>query len=214
MDGDDKPMAIILSDADILAIERGDYNFLNNKGAKYYAEEDYERAIEYYRLAATMGSAHSISNLGYCYMYARSIAKNMSLAIAYFKIAAEKNNVDAQYKLGNIYEKGADGVEKNEELAIYYYTLAIRTINGSYEEEPERYPSLYLCVAQAHMPGGMMICDLKAAYQFLQIARRGYEIEKAEGIKYHTWALEKTLRLLEDSCFDSIREEMAEEDDD
>lgn len=202
-------MAIILTDTDVLAIERGDDIFLNNKGAKYYAEGNYERAIEYYRLAAAMGNVHSISNLGYCYMYARSIEKNMSLAMAYFKIAAEQNNVDAQYKLGNIYEKGADGVEKNEELAIYYYTLAIQTIDESYEEKPERYPSLYLCVAQAHMPGGKMICDLKAAYQFLQIARRGYEIEKAEGIKYHTNALEATLRLLEDPCFDRIREEVA-----
>ena len=205
-------MAIILTEADILAIERGDYDFLNNKGAKYYTEADYESAIEYYRLAAAMGCVYSISNLGYCYMYARSIEKNMPLAMAYFKIAAQKNNIDAQYKLGNIYEKGADGIEKNEELAIYYYTLAIQTINDSYVEEPERYPSLYLSVAKAHMPGGIMICNLKDSYRFLQIARRGYEIEKAEGVKYHTDALEATLRLLEDQCFDSIREEMAEEE--
>ena len=213
MKGDEKSMAIILTDADVLAIQRGDDYFLNNKGAKYYVEGNYERAIEYYRLAAAMGNVQSISNLGYCYMYARSIEKNMSLAMAYFIIAAEKNNVDAQYKLGNIYETGADGVEKDEELAIYYYTSAIRTINESYEE-PERYPSLYLRVAQAHMPGGMMICDLKAAYQFLQIARRGFEIEKTEGIKYHTDALKATLRLLEESCFDNFREEPDEEDDD
>ncbi len=206
-------MATTLTKADILAIERGDCNFLNNKGAKYYNDGNYSHAIEYYRLAAAMGCVHSISNLGYCYMYARSIEKNMSLAMAYFTIAAKMNNVDAQYKLGNIYEKGAYGVEKNEELAIYYYTLAIRTINESYEEDPERYPSLYLCVAQAHMPGGMMISDLKTAYRFLQIARRGYEIEKAEGIQYHIEALEETLRLLEAPCFDSIREEMAEEED-
>lgn len=207
-------MATILTKADIFAIERGDYHFLNNKGAKYYANEDYASAIEYYRLAAAMGCTHSISNLGYCYMYARSIEKNIPLAMAYFKIAAQKNDIDAQYKLGNIYEKGVDSIEKDEELAVYYYTLAIQTIHESYDEEPERYPSLYLCVAKAHMPGGMMICSLKDAYQCLQIARRGFELEKAEGVKYHFKALEETLRLLDDPCFDCIREEMAEEAED
>lgn len=205
-------MSVVLTKADLLAVESGDFDFLNNKGAMYYAEEDYESAIEYYRLAAAMGSVHAISNLGYCYMYARSIEKNMSLAMAYFKIAAQKNDVDAQYKLGNIYEKGAAGVEQDEEMAIYYYTMAIRTINGSYNEDPERYPSLYLSVAKAHMPGGMLFCSLKDAYLLLQIARRGFEIEKAEGVKYHLAALAETVRLMEDPCFDSIREEMEEEE--
>lgn len=207
-------MAVKLTKADQLAIERGDSHFLNDKGAKYYVDGDYESAVEYYRLAAAMGCVPSVSNLGYCYMYARSIEKNMSLAMAYFKIAAREKNIDALYKLGNIYENGANGVEKNEELAIYYYTLAIQAINGSYEEEPERYPSLYLSVGKAHMPGGLMSCSLKDAYRCLQIARRGYELEKAEGVQYHTGALEAALRLLEDPCFDSIREEMDEAEED
>lgn len=200
-------MAVALTKADFLAVEGGDRDFLNNKGAKYYTDGAYESAVEYYRLAAAMGCVQSLSNLGYCYMYARSVEKDMPLAMAYFTLAAQKQNIDALYKLGNIYENGADGVEKDEELAVYYYIQAVQTVNASYEEEPERYPSLYLSVGKAHMPGGLMVCSLEDAYRCLQIARRGYEIEKAEGVQYHTEALAGTLRLLQDPCFDSIREE-------
>ncbi len=122
-------MAVTLSLADLLAIQRGDCDFINEKGVKYYEAKDYKNAVEYYRLAAAMGSVDAISNLGYCYMYSRSIEKNMSLAMGYFKTAAQKGSIDAMYKLGNIYENGATGVEKDQEAAIYYYTLAIRTIS-------------------------------------------------------------------------------------
>ena len=100
-----------LTTTDYFAIEEKDYNYINDKGAKAYALEDYATAIEYYRLGAAMGSVHSIANLGYCYMYARSIPKNMDLAMAYFRLAAAKNDIDALYKLGNIYKNGANGVQ-------------------------------------------------------------------------------------------------------
>lgn len=206
-------MGITLTNTDYLAIERGDAPFLNDKGAKYYTESDYEKAIEYYRLAAAMGCVHSISNLGYCYMYGRSIPRNMSLAMAYFRAAAQKGDIDAMYKLGNIYEKGADGVPSDQEMAVYYYRLAIRTIEEDYND-PERYPSLYLSVGKAYMPGGMMFCDLKGAYQLLQIAKRGYEIEKAEGVKFHAEAYAEVLRLLDDACFDSVRDELEDDEED
>lgn len=209
-------MAVTLTNADYLAIQRGDYDFLNNKGAKYYTDGDYENAVEYYRLAAAMGSVQSVSNLGYCYMYGRSIEKNMSLAMAYFRAAAQKNDIDALYKLGDIYEKGTDGIEKDEEAAAYYYTLAIQKVHETRYDEADRYPSLYLSVAKAHMPGGIMPCNVKDAYRYLQMARYGFEVEEAEGVKYHKDAYKETLRLLEDPCFDNIREELEGEmfDDD
>lgn len=81
-------MAVKLTKADFIAIENGDGVYLNGKGANFYRQEKYEEAIEYYRLAAAMGNVDSISNLGYCYMYARSVPGNISLALAYFEAAA------------------------------------------------------------------------------------------------------------------------------
>ncbi len=58
-----------------------------------------------------------------------------------------------------------------------------------------------------------MPCDLKNAYYFLQTARRGYELEKAQGIDYHDGAYQATLRLIDDDCFDLVRSEEDEDED-
>ena len=85
---------VALSDADFVAIRGKDSDFLLNKGADKYGD-DYEESIEYYRLSAAMGNPQAISNLGYCYLYGRSIEPNVSLALAYFTIAADFGVIDA-----------------------------------------------------------------------------------------------------------------------
>ena len=69
-------MEVKLTNADIVAIsEENDVHF-NNIGAEYYRKGEYENALEYYRISASMGNDQAISNLGYCYLYGRSIEKN------------------------------------------------------------------------------------------------------------------------------------------
>ena len=195
-----------LTSTDKVAIDDLDNNYINNIGAKHYAAGEYEKAIEYYRLGAAMGNVNSISNLGYCYMYARSIPQNMELAISYFKIAAQQLNIDALYKLGNIYKHGYEGVEPDEELAVYYYQRAIKAVQYN-EEEYSSYPSLSFCMAKELMPGGALATDLEAAYKGLFYAKEGYELEKAEGITFHLSALDSVNELLNDPCFDRFKED-------
>lgn len=85
------------------AVSLEDSNYINGKGAKLYCGGRYKSAVEYYRLAAAMGNVQATANLGYCYLYGRDIEPNLSLAIAYFKIASVNDNIDAAYKLGDIY---------------------------------------------------------------------------------------------------------------
>lgn len=58
----------------------------------------YEKAAEQYRL-------------GNCYYYGKEVAKDLPLAIKYYREAAENGHTDAQYNLGNCYENGT-GVTK------------------------------------------------------------------------------------------------------
>ena len=197
---------------DYLAVDNGDYDYINNKGAEAYASEDYETAIEYYRLAAAMGCVHSISNLGYCYMYARSIPKNMDLAIAYFRLAASRDDVDDLYKLGSIYKNGMDGIKADPEMALYYYRKAISVIDHTSDNE-YLYPSLYFSVAKELMPNGMLRCDLQMAYTYLNTAKMGYEIEEMEGIHYHRSAYAEVLKTMENPCFDEMRSLFSDEDE-
>ncbi len=189
-----------LSKADFTAVENNDSDFLNNKGAKLYREENYQSAVEYYRLASSMGNLNALSNLAYCYMYARSIEKNMDLAMAYFRLAADRGSVDANYKLGSIYKNGEEGILPDNELCLYYYVRALQLI-GQNDLNPSDYPSLHFSVAKELMPGGLMAADLNAAYQFLKTAKEGYETALAEGSEFYREAYESVLDLLEDPVF-------------
>jgi len=201
---------MILSKTDQIALDKNDSNHFLNKGANLYTKEQYEDAVEYYHLAATMGNNRAASNLGYCYLYGRHCEKNPSLAIAYFKLADERSDDDqveeASYKLGDIYEKG-EFVEKDDELAYYYYDRAIRKINRWDDEAYESNPSLCYAVARAIMPEGIGPTDIKEAYRLLKFARTGYENNIENGFKPHEEYLERVKALLENPIFAEYIEE-------
>ena len=193
-------MAFELTAADRAAIANNDSQYINNKGAKYYAEEHYEPAVEYYRIAAAMGDMTSVCNLGYCYMYGRSIPKNMPLALQYFKIAADRNEIDALYKLGSIYSHGADGIEADPELGVYYYKRALDYVEYSGEDSLD-YPGLYYHVGKESMAGGILPTDLATAFSDLVIAYKGITREMENGIGYHKKYYEDLKELLKQPCF-------------
>ncbi|MBR6252688.1 MAG: sel1 repeat family protein [Clostridia bacterium] len=207
-------MDIQITNADINAINEGESNFINNKGAKLYQEETYEESIEYYRLAAAMGNAQSISNLGYCYLYGRSIPINVDLAIQYFKIAAKRGVIDAIYKLGDIYSRDKWG-KKDTEMAQYYYQKGLDYFNEEYGtwhlydiEEAIEYPSLFFALARESMPGGIRNTDIVNAYDWLKTAEKGYKILITEGNKYYEESYQNVIKLLDDPIFtDEIIEE-------
>ena len=111
-----------LTKADLNAITLDDSNYINNKGANFYNNGQYDKAVEYYRIAAAMGNINAIANLGYCYLYGRSINVNVSEAIAFFTIASSKGDIDAAYKLGDIYSKDKWGVMDKEMMSIQKVT--------------------------------------------------------------------------------------------
>lgn len=204
-----------LSKMDMDAIKFNDHNHINNKGAKLYEEETYEESVEYYRLAAAMGNVHSISNLGYCYLYGRHIKKNTSLAIAYFTIAAKKGDIDAMYKLGDIYSRD-EWVKKDIETSNYYFNKAASQLIGDdyyeykslkYNRDLDDYPSLCLALGIAMAKGGNMNTDIDLALEFLIHAERGYEKAIRDGNVMYGPSYEKTEKLINDPQFDEIREE-------
>ena len=190
---------IALSDADFVAIRGKDSDFLLNKGADKYGN-DYEESIEYYRLSAAMGNPQAISNLGYCYLYGRSIEPNVSLALAYFTIAADLGVIDALYKLGNIYSSD-EFVDKDEELEKYYYEKAVDALLDSYSDYDD-YPSLSLAVGKETMEDGLFDTDLDRAYFLLKCAEKGFKKYIDNGDDFYEDHYAETLDLLEDKQFD------------
>lgn len=202
-----------LTKADLNAITLDDSNYINNKGANFYNNGQYDKAVEYYRIAAAMGNINAIANLGYCYLYGRSIDVNISEAIAFFTIASSKGDIDAAYKLGDIYSRDKWGV-MDKELSLYYYRMAASYIisdewEGRYEiiwhRDLQRYPSLCYALARELAPGGQMITNIESSYQFLKHAEIGYKNEVENGVNYYNWLYERVLDMLKAKYYDPIR---------
>lgn len=213
-----KDKKLNLTETDMNAVLLGDSNYINDKGAKLYRPDTYSESVEYYRLAAAMGNVHSVSNLGYCYLYGRDIEQNLSLALAYFKIAAKKCDIDAAYKLGDIYGSDKWGI-KDTEQSVYYYTMAVDYIIGNewyndgslvYHDELQIYPSLCYALGREFSHGGSMCTNIEFAYQFLKHAEKGYKNEIANGNDMYAKAYEGVIELIANSQFDDIREKYDE----
>ena len=199
-------MSLKLTKADIEAISARDADYINDKGVTHYRDGEYEYAIEYYRIAAAMGNRIAVSNLGYCYLYRRSVEKNVSLAMSYFKIAADRGVVDANYKLGSIYANGDEGVKRNRELSIYYYQKAA-TIVFRENMNPQNYPSLFFALAKEHMPKGKLYTDIRQAYVFLKIAEEGYTEQLLNGEQFREAGLNSVRELLANPIFRQYKQE-------
>ena len=195
----------LLDDEDLAAVEAGNHAWLNNVGANYYAEGDYEKAKIYYEIASTMGNTISSTNLGYIYMYGRNVPVDYSVALAFYKIGAKQGNIEALYKLGNLYQSGK-GVEKDVDVAIKYYEEALNAIENSDEWVKEDYPSVYFTIAKEMLPNGLKETNIEKAYEYLKIADNGYTVAIEEmGADYYKTVADEVKKLLNDSMFDEYR---------
>ncbi|MBQ7596438.1 MAG: sel1 repeat family protein [Clostridia bacterium] len=202
---------ISLSAAYMQAISFRDSEHINNKGADLYVSEEYDKAVEYYRIASAMGDTHAASNLGYCYLYGRGIEPNTSLAVAYFIIAAQRGDIDAAYKLGDIYSSDKWGL-KDKELSVYYYDMAAHFITSNRDEDIlwitqfQNYPSLCFALGREMSLNGSMPADIETAYIFLKHGEKGYIRELANGSRMYEQPYKSLLEWLADPQFDPIRD--------
>lgn len=115
--------------------EKKDPGYMNDLGAFYYGQRNFDLALKYYEMAAEAGDITAISNLGYIWYYGRTGEKNYEKAFHYFKEAAEMGDLPAAYKVADMYKNGYL-VEKNPEK---YKSM----IEGLYRALEHKHP-LYL----------------------------------------------------------------------
>lgn len=102
---------------------------LNNLGDSYYEKEDYEQAVEYYRLAAEQGHARAQYNLGICYDNGHGVKQDYNEAVKWYRKAAEQGHAEAQNGLGACYEDG-QGVAQDYQEAVKWYRKAAEQGNA------------------------------------------------------------------------------------
>ena len=123
-------------------------------------------------------------------------------------------NVDAAYKLGDIYGSDKWGI-KDKELSVYYYRMAASFVIGeewenefaiSYNRELQNYPSLCFALGRELSTDGDMYTDLDRAYQFLKHVEAGYKRELLNGNIMYQKSYEGVISLLNSKQFSDIKE--------
>ena len=162
-----------------------------------------------------MGNIQATANLGYCYLYGRSIESNTSLALAYFILSAEMGNIDAAYKLGNIYSSDKWKL-KNTEMSNYYYNMAAKYIldddfsieNILDNEELRTNPSLCFALGREMSISGSMPTNLDLSYIFLKLAELGYENELNMNHTMYKTSYENVKEYLKKDCYNEPKKKL------
>lgn len=92
-------------------------------GKMYYDEQNYEKALKNFSLAADLKSSDAQYYLGLCYENGFGAVQDYAEAAKYYRLSADQGNSDAQYRLG-IYYAGGMGVEQDFDEAVKYYRMA------------------------------------------------------------------------------------------
>lgn len=93
-------------------------------------EQNGEKAIEYYQLAASQNELRAEYNLGLLYLEGKSTKPDYQQALSWLENAAFKGNAYAQFALAQLYEhgfkeaSGEEAIKANKEEALAMYHLA------------------------------------------------------------------------------------------
>lgn len=152
-------------------IEDGSEDAANDLGSLYYngryGEPNYEKAVRYYTIAASMGSRAAAENLGYCYYYGRTGAPDYEKAFHYFALGAFDGHIISLYKIGDMYLNGYY-VQKNESEAYLIYAHCAATMT----EEAEHIcgADVYMRLADCSADGIGTEMDIEKALRLYQAA--------------------------------------------
>lgn len=87
--------------------------------------QNFNIALDYYRLAANKGETNAMCKLGNFYQLGQGVEKNDSLAFIQYNKAANAGNPWGQRCVALCYDSGT-GVELNRSTAAYWYRLAAK----------------------------------------------------------------------------------------
>jgi TPR repeat protein len=83
------------------------------------------RALDMFTYAATeFGDPHAQYNLGRMYLDGDGVPQDARRGARWLRLAADKNHMESQALLGNLYFNGQGGVQRQRALGLMYLTLA------------------------------------------------------------------------------------------
>jgi len=85
---------------------------------------DTAKAAEYYEMAAQQGYGPAALQLAMMYSTGSGVPQSKETSMIWMIQAADAGILEAQFIVGNAYDKGLDGVEKNWKKAVAYFSKA------------------------------------------------------------------------------------------
>lgn len=170
-----------------ICIDQGNADAMNDLGAQYYDgargfEQDFEKAVCLYTMAAEYGSRQAQENLGYCYYYGRTGAVDYEKAFRYFALGAFDGRVNSLYKIGDMYASGYY-VEKDQKEAFGIYARCLDIMTE--DDAPRCAGPVYLRIAKMLLNGYGCEADARAALVCYQKAETFlYDMVKDGDVMY------------------------------
>ncbi|KAF9932108.1 hypothetical protein FBU30_008922 [Linnemannia zychae] len=147
--------------------KRGDKDAQIELGNKYKdgkdVEQDYQAAMDWYRLAADQEDPDGQYKVGYMYYHGHSVVKDYSTSREWYLKAAEQGHIAAICDLGRMYELGLD-TPVDFELAMDFYR---RSAKKGYAEAEYNIGNMY------RFGKGVAQDDAEAMAWFLKAAEKG-----------------------------------------
>lgn len=172
-------------------IKNNNARAMTNIGALFYTgrcgEQNYIKAIKYYKTADKLGEPQATENLGYCYYYGRNGKIDYKKAYHFFIKGALKERLNSLYKIGDMYKNGYY-VKKDENLAFNIYNQCYNKLNRFLEDEIGA--NICMRMGDAYYYGIGTIRDYKSALEFYQKAERYFYKKINEGDFFATNDLE------------------------
>lgn len=151
-------------------------------GSLYYTgrigEQNYEKAVYYYDMAAKLGNRQAQENLGYCYYYGRTGIVDYEKAFHYFVKGALDNHLRSLYKIGDMYKNGYY-VEKDENEAYCIYNHCLEGLDE--ENTPIVGADVHIRIADCFFNGIGVTKNAAVALEHYQIAECLYWSRLQEG---------------------------------
>ncbi len=89
-------------------------------------EQDYNKAMTWYKRAATLGFDRAQANVAGMYLAGEGVDQDYAQAASWFARAAQQGHVVSQYNLALLLENGL-GVKKDEERALGWFVIAAKS---------------------------------------------------------------------------------------
>jgi hypothetical protein len=159
-----------------------DYDCEKTLGDAYIELQEYDEAMYWYRRSVERGGSLvgiAESNIADMYAEGQGVLTNHAEAAWWWERAARHGRDWAHYQLGELYTKGADGVEKNNRKAYFHLYIAS---SASGEYSPQKY-AIELCKEVEKELGEDSVSQVKKRAEEWLASKKKITAENHRGVK-------------------------------